>query len=201
MPKRDESHMAGVRKQILDAAHAVFDRKGVGDTSIGDIAREAGFAVGSVYVHFKSKEDVLKQLIGQVDPNVAPFEACRTAGDLLGLVEALLKDQDQRSAAGQGARTALEVAIFTRRNPEVQAVVTRNFEALRDAVLAAAQRIAALAGQVDEEGARLVGEGLLSLLVSAQSQMLVGVSTHIEAKMKTARWLSAMLTHPLLHNE
>ena len=148
--------------------------------------------MGSIYVHFRSKEDVLKQLIEQVDTNAAPFEACQTAGELLGLVESLLKYQDQASTAGQAARTALEVATFARHNPDVQAIVARNFEALRGAVLDAVQRVA-ITGQVDKTGAHAIGESLLSLLVSAQSQMLIGVPTHTEAKIKSARWLVTML--------
>jgi len=193
MPKRDENHMAGVRKQILDAAHAVFERKGVAEASISDVASEAGLAVGSIYVHFRSKEDMLKKLIEQVDTNVVPFEACQTAGELLGLVESLLKYQDHASTAGQGARTALEVATFARRNPDVQAIVARNFEALRGAVLDAVQRVASLTNQVDKAGAHTIGESLLSLLVAAQSQMLIGVPTYTEAKIKSARWLVTML--------
>lgn len=193
MPKRDEIHMAGVRNQILDAAHAVFERKGVADTSINDIAREAGIAVGSIYVHFQSKEGVLRALMEQVDPNVAPFDACRTADELLDLVDLILKIQDQPGNAAQSAGTGLEVAIFTRRNPDVQAIVIRNFEALRAAVFAAVQRIADATGRADKAGVQIIGEGLLSLLVAAQSQMLLGVPTHIDAKREAARWLISRL--------
>lgn len=193
MPKRDESHMAGVRKQILDAAHAVFERKGVAETSIADVASEAGLSVGSIYVHFRSKEEVLTRLIEQIDTNAGPFQACQTAGELLGLVESLLKSQDQADTAGQAARTALEVATFARRNADVQSVVSRNFETLREAVLDAVQRVAILGGQVDKATALAIGENLLSLLVAAQSQMLIGVPTYTDAKLKSARWLVTML--------
>lgn len=193
MPKRDEGHMAAVRQQILDAARTVFERRGVAEASMSDVAGEAGLSVGSIYVHFRSKEDVLKQLIKQGATEVMPIDSCMTAGELLGLVETLLRNQDKPDPTGQAARTALEVAAVARRNEEVQALVATNFATLRQAMLEAVQRIAASTGKVDKSGALLIGEGVLSLMVSAQAQMLIGVPTHVESKLKTARWLMAML--------
>ena len=37
------------RKQILNAALAVFSQKGYGESTVPDIAREAGVAVGTIY--------------------------------------------------------------------------------------------------------------------------------------------------------
>ncbi len=47
------------QKQILDAALAVFSRKGYGEATIPDIAREAGVAVGTIYNYYQSKRDLL----------------------------------------------------------------------------------------------------------------------------------------------
>ena len=55
---------AGERKQeILDAAAALFSQKGFDQTSITDIIERVGVARGTVYYHFKSKEDVMDALI------------------------------------------------------------------------------------------------------------------------------------------
>ncbi|MDH0864719.1 TetR family transcriptional regulator [Mitsuaria sp. GD03876] len=182
--------MAAVRQQILDAARAVFDRKGVADTVMSDIATEAGLSVGSIYVHFRSKEEVLTRLIEQADTNVGPLEACETASDLLGLVETILKTQDPANAANL---TALEVATIARRNPQIQAVVAENFTRLRTALFDAVARAGAGNDQLDKAALRAIGEGLLSLLVAAQVKALVGVPPQTEAKIKTARWLVTIL--------
>lgn len=50
-------------RQILDAALAVFSRKGYGETTIPDIAAEAGVAVGTIYHYYQSKRDLLVTLI------------------------------------------------------------------------------------------------------------------------------------------
>lgn len=193
MPKRDEIHMAAVRQQILAAARVVFERKGVAEASMNDVSTQAGLSVGSIYVHFRSKEDVLLQLIETAEVNAAPFEACSSAGELLGLVESSLKLQERPDSANQVARTALEVAAITRRNPEVQAVVSKNFKNLRRALLETVVRIGKDANHLEEGEMLAIGESILSLLVSAQAQMLIGVPTHTEAKMKAARLLIRLL--------
>ena len=51
------------RKQILDAALAVFSRKGYGEATIPDIAREGGVAVGTIYNYYTSKRDILVSIL------------------------------------------------------------------------------------------------------------------------------------------
>ncbi|MBU0490309.1 MAG: TetR/AcrR family transcriptional regulator; helix-turn-helix transcriptional regulator, partial [Chloroflexi bacterium] len=41
----------------------VFVRKGIHDASIRDIAREAGVADGTVYIYFKNKDDLLREVL------------------------------------------------------------------------------------------------------------------------------------------
>lgn len=55
---------AEVRKnEILDAAQELFNMNGFDGTTISAIIEKAGIARGTVYYHFKSKEDVLYALI------------------------------------------------------------------------------------------------------------------------------------------
>ncbi len=50
------------RDFILDAAEHLFQRFGYRRTIVDDIAREVGIAKGSVYLHFKTKEEILLAL-------------------------------------------------------------------------------------------------------------------------------------------
>lgn len=43
---------------ILDAARALFSREGYSATSVDDVAAEAGIGKGTVYLYFKSKEEL-----------------------------------------------------------------------------------------------------------------------------------------------
>jgi len=47
------------RANILDAAVKVFAKKGFHSAKIGDVAREAGVAHGTVYLYFESKDELL----------------------------------------------------------------------------------------------------------------------------------------------
>lgn len=54
------------RRQILDAAVAVYARKGYFASRISDIAAAAGIADGTVYLYFKRKEDIIVSLFADV---------------------------------------------------------------------------------------------------------------------------------------
>ncbi len=51
------------RKAVMDAAMIVFSRNGFHETHVDEIAELAGVAKGTVYRYFKSKEDILKEII------------------------------------------------------------------------------------------------------------------------------------------
>jgi TetR/AcrR family transcriptional regulator, fatty acid metabolism regulator protein len=46
-------------QHIIEAAVRVFARKGYFNSRVSDIAREAGIAAGTIYLYFKTKEDIL----------------------------------------------------------------------------------------------------------------------------------------------
>lgn len=50
------------RDRILDAAVRVFAKEGFHATKVSDIARAAGVADGTIYLYFKSKEELLVSL-------------------------------------------------------------------------------------------------------------------------------------------
>src|SRR5438105_8505067 len=52
----------GKRERILDAAVRVFAEKGFYGAKVSEIAREAGVADGTIYLYFKSKDDLLISL-------------------------------------------------------------------------------------------------------------------------------------------
>jgi TetR/AcrR family transcriptional regulator, fatty acid metabolism regulator protein len=50
------------RERILDAAERVFARRGFFNSRVAEIARDAGVADGTIYLYFKSKDDLLISL-------------------------------------------------------------------------------------------------------------------------------------------
>jgi len=51
------------RTQILDAARDSFAKHGMSGTTVHGIAKSAGVAKGTVYLYYKSKEEILKQVL------------------------------------------------------------------------------------------------------------------------------------------
>lgn len=79
-----QARPTGKREAILRAATEVFARNGYFNSKVADIARAAGVADGTVYLYFKSKDEILhsifegsvgaaiaecrKQIAGLIDP-------------------------------------------------------------------------------------------------------------------------------------
>lgn len=54
------------KKEILDVAEELFAAKGYDGTSTTDILEQVGIARGTLYYHFKSKEEILDALIDRI---------------------------------------------------------------------------------------------------------------------------------------
>jgi TetR/AcrR family fatty acid metabolism transcriptional regulator len=57
--------IADKREAILRAAVKVFARKGYFNSKVADVASEAGIADGTVYLYFKSKDEILHSVFDQ----------------------------------------------------------------------------------------------------------------------------------------
>jgi TetR/AcrR family fatty acid metabolism transcriptional regulator len=57
--------VADKREAILRAAVKVFARKGYFNSKVADVASEAGIADGTVYLYFKSKDEILHSIFDQ----------------------------------------------------------------------------------------------------------------------------------------
>ncbi len=66
-------------RRILEAAVSVFARQGFYQSTISQIAREAGVADGTIYLYFKNKDDILIQFFDYKARQV--FDSFREAVD------------------------------------------------------------------------------------------------------------------------
>ena len=107
------------REKILNAAFSVFARQGYDNTSVKDIAEEAGVAQGLVHYYFKSKQllvlAVLEDVCDKVELNVEgeagalqafeqTKEKLRTSRDANALYLQLIAAGLHDSAIGSGVR-------------------------------------------------------------------------------------------------
>jgi len=51
------------RQQLINATMKCIARKGIGSTTLGDVAREAGLSQGIVNLHFESKDNLLTETL------------------------------------------------------------------------------------------------------------------------------------------
>ncbi|MCS5735945.1 TetR/AcrR family transcriptional regulator [Herbiconiux daphne] len=63
MPKVTDDYRAERRREIAAAAMRCFSRKGFEGTSMADIIAESGLSTGAIYLHFKSKHDLVRQVV------------------------------------------------------------------------------------------------------------------------------------------
>ena len=79
------------KNEILDAAEKLFSTKGFESTSMNDIQNEIGIARGTLYYHFKSKEEILDAIIERVTSRMT-LNAKAVAGDKsIPVIERLVK--------------------------------------------------------------------------------------------------------------
>lgn len=57
------SHSKDKRERIIDAAIKLFTRLGYHETKLDEVARQAEIAKGTLYLYFKSKEDLFVQCL------------------------------------------------------------------------------------------------------------------------------------------
>ncbi|HEY6609577.1 MAG TPA: TetR family transcriptional regulator, partial [Pseudomonas sp.] len=65
MARKTPAEAARTRQRILDAAGAVFSRDGIAETTLEQIAQQAGVSRGAIYWHFKGKRDLLQTLFDE----------------------------------------------------------------------------------------------------------------------------------------
>lgn len=58
------------RNEILDAAELLFEQKGFDGCSTGDLLEKVGIARGTLYYHFKSKEEIMDALIERYNERI-----------------------------------------------------------------------------------------------------------------------------------
>ncbi len=56
------SKISPTRQQIIDCAQTLFMEQGIQGTSLADIAKQAGISKGTLFYHFKSKDELILEI-------------------------------------------------------------------------------------------------------------------------------------------
>jgi AcrR family transcriptional regulator len=87
---------------LMAAAEEVFSERGLHDASMGEIARRAGVAVGTLYNHFTDREALLgqlletrrRELLEAIDGSLHELSGTTFVDQLVGLLGALFRHVD-----------------------------------------------------------------------------------------------------------
>lgn len=112
----EEMPRPGRREEMLEAAVALFSRKGYHATTVRDIADEVGMQSGSLYAHIASKEDLLLEVVMQ-------------AADQFMAVITPIADGDEPAGVKLKRAMAAHIQVVAR-SPEAATVFLHEWKAL-----------------------------------------------------------------------
>ncbi|MEO8458340.1 MAG: helix-turn-helix domain-containing protein [Chloroflexota bacterium] len=121
MARVTEAHVEARRNQILDAAWSCFAKRGYHQTTMQDIATDAGISAGAIYRYYASKEAVLAAITERNTERYA---------ELLADIRSEAKEpMDVLDAIGQTMMATFEDPMFemnTRLDIEIRPETIRN---------------------------------------------------------------------------
>lgn len=109
------------RAQILEAARSVLSRQGYAETSMKDIAAEAGVAPGLLHYYFESKEEILFQVVEGLSHEIGESHRSAVQGvaDPLEAIAAAMESAAERCSPGF-CRLLLDAYSLAWTNPGVR---------------------------------------------------------------------------------
>jgi AcrR family transcriptional regulator len=115
MARYEKGHKDETRQRILDVAARQFRERGVSAAGLAGIMADAGLTNGAFYVHFDSKEQLVRQVLD--DALTRREQVWRNLGDEEGGLAAVIGDYlsaRHRDDPGRGCPTAAMVAEVAR---------------------------------------------------------------------------------------
>jgi AcrR family transcriptional regulator len=164
------------RRQIIEGARSVFLAQGFDAASMGEIARKAGVSKGTLYVYFKSKEDLFEAI---------SEEQCRMQAERL-----FELDPADHDVAGVLARLGSAFTTF---------MCNRSTSPIRT-VIAIADRMPEIGRQFYESGPAV---GIAKLAHYLQTQVDAGVLQVDDCEVAAAQFLDSCVSitfKPVLFN-
>lgn len=96
------------RNEILDAADELFGQKGFDGTSTNDILEKVGIARGTLYHHFKSKEDIMDALIDRYSDGLLDGAQVIAADKTIPVVERIIRVVMAMNLSGGSSKEIME---------------------------------------------------------------------------------------------
>jgi TetR/AcrR family acrAB operon transcriptional repressor len=155
LARHTKEEALATRHRLLDAAEVLFQAQGVSQTSLQQIAQQAGATRGAIYWHFKDKADLFNAMMERV---TLPLEAAAQASgqgeaDPLREIEHILLAALKLMTADPQVRRVFEVATHKVEYTEEMRSVRQRHLGSRNACVADFERALRLAAR--RQGVRL----------------------------------------------
>ena len=123
------------RAALIEATLAIVDERGFAAVSLGEVAARAGVTTGSIYSNFRGKGELLWEAAGRkrsyVVPEIAPGASLKDRARAI--ARAMMQQMPQIESQIDFHR---EMLIYSRTDPELQAIQAAHWKALFDAIAA-----------------------------------------------------------------
>jgi TetR/AcrR family acrAB operon transcriptional repressor len=171
MVRKTKEEALVTRGQLLDAAERVFRERGVGHTTLAEVADAAGVTRGAIYHHFRSKADLFQEMVRRVEmPMDAALEELGAAGDEdpLGTARTLAIRALTQLSASEQTRRVFEIVFlrceYTEDLADVQAQHLREREVCSDRCEMAFRRAVEKGQLPADTDVRLAAQGLYAFV-------------------------------------
>lgn len=137
------------REKLLTAAAACFAKKGYSGCSVSDIVAQAGVSQGTLYVHFKNKEDLFISMIAEEHGQGAEKaqQAAASASYLQGIIE-VMEDCVRNVGFPVDHRLWTEILAVAARDETVRKAFAASDKAMHRAFVELLEK-AVTAGEID----------------------------------------------------
>ena len=157
------------KAKLIEAAYELFCERGYYKTTTPEVARRAGFAVGSLYAYFKDKDDLFMAALDLYDERFSGIRAEALADmarqdrpireSLRLLLEKLIEIHQETKALN------IEIRIVAYSNPAVRLRQEAQAEGVRSGILQSLRANAGRLRDLDLEAAAEVVDEMLSGIV------------------------------------
>jgi AcrR family transcriptional regulator len=189
MPRQDVSEER--KSQILNAAEQVFTQKGLDLARMDDIAEETGLSKGTLYLYFKSKEDLIIAILDRIFQGVFKQLDARKDNEL-SATEAISQFTEEAihdyKLMLRLMPVAYEFLALAFRNKTVQKALKQYFRHYMDVLVPIIQRgiDAGEFRQVDAQEVAIAAGAIYegTILLWVYDKTLVDIDHHIRSSIK-----------------
>jgi len=132
MPRKvSVENIAKRKEQIVRAAITAFARTGLKETSMDDIVRESGLSKGAIYWYYKSKDEIISELVNVFfDPNeLKMLDRLLSTGSATERIKKLIDYTAEAMDKMKPFQPVIqELYVIAFRNPKIKKMATKDFQ-------------------------------------------------------------------------